>query len=1367
MSTFKFRAWPTEYKTITQHFGARPWFYQQFGFPGHEGIDFRAPAGSKIFCVAPGTVSEVFPQNGIHNYGNHVTVQHEDGYVTIYAHLSEISVQPGQRVRSGQILGLAGESGLAQGAHLHLTLKHAGEVAPGYRSNIIDPTPFVLPLLEANWNDATFLHDIVPDGTVMPAGAEFVQSWTLRNSGQSTWDEGYQLVLLSDEGLAAPSAVVVPPAPPGATVPISVTLRTPATAGRYRCFYQLRDSEGNYFGDRVWTIVETVVPAGVPRAEHVASAAFVQRVGNQLQVHGRPLRFFGVNLRGLIHYGRIHEDPLKHSRLEHRASQLQAAYALGARVVRIFLADKNASTAEIIERFKEVLQLVKNNYPDLYLLPVFTNLYNDVPFYVAGDGTFYQNMGGRDLLNHDFFKEGYRKHYLPFVQAVVAEFAHEPNILAWGIGNELKLEKRSEADPWTFVDFNRAVAAEIKRLDQNHLVTTGMKSTHHAWLHSNDLQDALYGSPNIDFVTIHSYEGMHDQDGDRRVWDDVSVAHRHAKPFIVEEAGFDIRVFGDRTPKYADHLNRWFAAGAMGYMPWGFIHQNEIGDGDKWVGIGSNVPDFDRLCELFRNFARPLIAGHRSLTALETPAAAPRSVGIAGFDFPGYNRQFIANPGGDPLNNASGYGVHINPVDVATGEHYWRVIGIHHLTPDENKGRHHIYVDVLDETGQRVSDPNLAIGFNWQENTEPPPQPKRLDKPSNEPATNVPMDKNPTYSIWVVGGPSDVVAGLHTRHPDEADSQGAAQNAYGHHSYYVVFQRTRQVALPTGGDTQTNVLTNDAVKPPTTPNERPPISATPTRAKDKLGVDANRPIDPKTGRIAPQVTDPTIIADTGVGWVRLNFVMGECWQGPNDSSRPQGLTWAESYRQIINGFRTQGLRIYGLISDEAVHESHEGQLRRAPSSADEHQAWIDKYVQNFVEIVRLFHIQMEIFESFNEPDDWKRDEVPGWSDSTPNLVHPDWFAIILQRIYQAVKRDPAIAHVKLISGPLQGLDNNGNAGARYLDRVYEAGKRFFNWGQPGSPVPFHGVGYHLYIAEGERSNVRQAWQLKYNRYMDEVRAVIRQHEGRDKPIYLSEIGWANDGSLDHLQREAMEAVVDTILTDQSVALGIWFCTQDFPGKPYGLYRMGDLSFANRKSNHAVLQLLCERPLQPVAIADVTTSTLVDVNWFGVVTASLLNLRQGPGVEHVQIGTLPAGTQVEVIGHIADWLRVKVNGQEGFVHAGWVRPIPLAMERPIALPRGLATAPAPALPKSNGSSPSSHTQELTQTQSPFHQALAEAMDPEWMRQALTEHILLLHQLLGTHNGYTAHIAATSEPEVAQTITAETVEQIQALAGSQRS
>ena len=59
MSSFKFEAWPTEFRSINQYFGANPQNYAQFGLPGHEGLDIMAPTGSKIFAVAPGRIKVV------------------------------------------------------------------------------------------------------------------------------------------------------------------------------------------------------------------------------------------------------------------------------------------------------------------------------------------------------------------------------------------------------------------------------------------------------------------------------------------------------------------------------------------------------------------------------------------------------------------------------------------------------------------------------------------------------------------------------------------------------------------------------------------------------------------------------------------------------------------------------------------------------------------------------------------------------------------------------------------------------------------------------------------------------------------------------------------------------------------------------------------------------------------------------------------------------------------------------------------------------------------------------------------------------------------------------------------------------------
>jgi len=147
VSDFRFEAWPTEYRLVTQRFGGNPGFYARFGLAGHEGVDLRALAGTRVFVVADGVVRAVY-HDVSHAYGLHVRVDHAHGHQTIYAHLSRIDVQAGQTLRAGDPLGLAGNTGNSQGAHLHLTLKRAGAQVSGYPAGVIDPWPYLEPLLE-------------------------------------------------------------------------------------------------------------------------------------------------------------------------------------------------------------------------------------------------------------------------------------------------------------------------------------------------------------------------------------------------------------------------------------------------------------------------------------------------------------------------------------------------------------------------------------------------------------------------------------------------------------------------------------------------------------------------------------------------------------------------------------------------------------------------------------------------------------------------------------------------------------------------------------------------------------------------------------------------------------------------------------------------------------------------------------------------------------------------------------------------------------------------------------------------------------------------------------------------------------------
>lgn len=139
--------WPTEYAVITQPFGANPQIYSRFGFPGHEGVDFRARMNTNIYCCADGEVFQVHQNPDDHPYGIHVRVRHALGYRTIYAHFDHVLVHEGERVAAGQILGKADSTGASTGSHLHLTLKQDGATMRGetsYPKDVLDPTPYLV-----------------------------------------------------------------------------------------------------------------------------------------------------------------------------------------------------------------------------------------------------------------------------------------------------------------------------------------------------------------------------------------------------------------------------------------------------------------------------------------------------------------------------------------------------------------------------------------------------------------------------------------------------------------------------------------------------------------------------------------------------------------------------------------------------------------------------------------------------------------------------------------------------------------------------------------------------------------------------------------------------------------------------------------------------------------------------------------------------------------------------------------------------------------------------------------------------------------------------------------------------------------------
>jgi hypothetical protein len=174
------------------------------------------------------------------------------------------------------------------------------------------------------------------------------------------------------------------------------------------------------------------------------------------------------------------------------------------------------------------------------------------------------------------------------------------------------------------------------------------------------------------------------------------------------------------------------------------------------------------------------------------------------FNHQQYNTEYILNikNGLDPINDAAQkYGVRIIEADVAEGELYWQIIGVHHLLPRENFSKHNVYIEALDENGARIRNPIAWAGWTWKgRQPHERADPISLDKPDFEAAGNIAMHFGQIVSVWISGqsrdaqDKSDRLENLHTAHPDEPTPDGALLNTLGHHSFYVVFQRTRKTS---------------------------------------------------------------------------------------------------------------------------------------------------------------------------------------------------------------------------------------------------------------------------------------------------------------------------------------------------------------------------------------------------------------------------------------------------------------------------------------------------------------------------------------------------------------------------------------------
>ncbi len=205
-----------------------------------------------------------------------------------------------------------------------------------------------------------------------------------------------------------------------------------------------------------------------------------------------------------------------------------------------------------------------------------------------------------------------------------------------------------------------------------------------------------------------------------------------------------------------------------------------------------------------------------------------------------------------PENDAGPYGVFVRQPAASPGDVVFRVLRVHHLTPEENRGQHHIFVDVLDEEGRRIPDTEVRIA--WVGGS----QVVRLDPDPFRPGVAFPMDKWNVYEVEVVGEPSARVVGLTAGHPPEGRG-----NPEFRHSFLVVFQRQR-VPMPEVSEEETPPPSAEEITTPEpggipVPEPAPEAPAVP-KVQEEVAAMPDVEEQPLTVDVAPEPSSEELLS---------------------------------------------------------------------------------------------------------------------------------------------------------------------------------------------------------------------------------------------------------------------------------------------------------------------------------------------------------------------------------------------------------------------------------------------------------------------------------------------------------------------------
>lgn len=293
-----------------------------------------------------------------------------------------------------------------------------------------------------------------------------------------------------------------------------------------------------------------------------------------------------------------------------------------------------------------------------------------------------------------------------------------------------------------------------------------------------------------------------------------------------------------------------------------------------------------------------------------------------------------------------------------------------------------------------------------------------------------------------------------------------------------------------------------------------------------------------------------LIAQTGAGWVHINFRLGGFQDWTETSTF--GYSALSLYDEVVATADRHGLEVVGLLSNESWH----GHLPNwQAGNAEAGQGRGDNgYIQGFatdaaVVLASHFAGRVDYWEIWNEPN------------AAATYLYPSNFAWLLTRVYTEV-RAAGIPSARIISGAVtsmqagNGTTTGDSTGADYLSATYAAGKEHAAWEDIRAVLgtyPLDAVGQHIYVdgyRQTDRSTVRSALQQVRDAY------VAGENGDGSKMTIVTEMGWASDNVSERVQADNLQLAFAEIVETPYVQTASWFFLRDSPasGLGFGLLR---------------------------------------------------------------------------------------------------------------------------------------------------------------------------------------------------------------------